>query len=795
MAEVVPLYGDTSSDAEEQQKYHRKWMDEITRAEKYFGEWERKGEDLVRLYRKQGQMEKARRKFAMLWSNTEVMKPTLYARPPEPSIGRRFKDQDPAGRTASDILERCASYIFEKANIDSVLRNARDDLLLPGRGTLFVRFVTDGQIAVDYIHWRDFLHKPARRWEEVSWVAKRVYMDKTAFQQRWPTADLKGKSPDNVPKSAGISDEEKKTLEGKWTVWEIWDKSKGVVCWIAPTMDRPLQISQAPDVTLEGFWPCPKPLYATMTTDSLIPVPDYSYYRDQAEEIDDLTRRIANLTDKLKVVGFYPRGAEASTEIEKALLPSVEDRMIGVESWAAFADKGGSNAIVYLPIEQIVKTIQACVELRRQLIEDVYQITGLSDIMRGATDPNETATAQQLKAQTGSIRVRDRQQEIQRFARDTLGIICEIIAEKFSPQTLLQMSNLATKDNFTPEKVQEFTGAITILKSDQSRGFRIDIETDSTVALNEDAEKQRRVEFATAMGGLLKEAVPLAAQVPELVPLIGATLQFVVRGFKAGRELEDIIDKTMKQLEAKAQSMQNQPPEDPKVTLDKQRLEEVDKPKAESEAALNQAKAAQITGQHEIERQRLGMEQDQMWLGEGARQEERQDALASEAADREQAATERQDDLAKTAGEREDNQMAMALKAPQAGAGGHPPPEGSPPPQGQPSAPAAFLQALAANQQQGSAAAQQLAQVAAAPSQLETPGGIYTARKVGELPQAAPAPAVRPMAGGPLAQMVQALLASQQQNTLAMQQLVQILAMPTVVETPRGRYVSRKVGS
>jgi hypothetical protein len=689
------------------------------------------------------------------------MKPTCYARTPEPQISRRFKDQDPGGRLAADILERASSYIFEKANLDAALRSARDDMLLPGRGTIWVRFIKDGELATDYIHWRDFLHNPARRWEEVTWVAKRAYLTKDTFQLRFPGCDLKGKSPDNIPKSGGITEEERKTLEGKFSVWEIWDKLTGRVCWIAPTQSEPCEVSEVPILNLESFWPCPKPLYATTTTDSLIPVPDYKYYQDQSEEIDDLTRRIASLTDSLKVVGFYPRGAENTTEIEKALDPSVENRMIGVDSWAAFADKGGGNAIIFLPIDQVVKTIQACVELRKQLIEDVYQITGLSDIMRGATDPDETATAQSLKAQTGSIRVRDRQQEIQRFARDALRIMTEIIAEKFSPETLLTMTNMATRDMATPEGKENLMQAFQILQNDKLRGFRVDIETDSTVQLDENAEKQRRVEFATAVGGLMQQAIPMAQQVPELIPLVGQTLQFVVRGFRAGRELEDTIDKTMKTLEQKAAQAAMQPQEDPKIAFDRERMMQVEKPKADADAALANARASQIGMQTQLEPQKLAMAQDEMFLGERARQEERQDGLQNQQADREAAEAERQDGLYQTEIEntQAENQRQDALQAQAVERGD-----------------ALRADTLDRNER---------AQAAAAAG----PGGPAGS---GAAPRPGAAPGGAQAGVGMVAQLLQQLAASTQQNSQAIAQLAQVMASPTVVDTPRGQYVARK---
>ena len=71
---------------------------------------------------------------------------------------------------------------------------------------------------------------------------------------------------------------------------------------------------------------------------AFIPVPDYKYFQDQAEEIDVLTARIASLTDS--EVGWllsFGADGQVSNAIEKALNPKTENEMIGVASWAAFS--------------------------------------------------------------------------------------------------------------------------------------------------------------------------------------------------------------------------------------------------------------------------------------------------------------------------------------------------------------------------------------------------------------------------------------------------------------------------
>src|SRR4029077_9831174 len=113
--------------------------------------------------------------------------------------------------------------------------------------------------------------------------------------------------------------------------------------------------------------------------------------------------------------------------------------LVPISNFAAFGTNSG-EPIVWLPIDKIAMTITALVALRKQVIDDIYQITGMADIMRGDTDPNETLGAQQLKTQYGSTRIRDKQGELARLARDLVEITSEIITEKFSDDTIIEMS-------------------------------------------------------------------------------------------------------------------------------------------------------------------------------------------------------------------------------------------------------------------------------------------------------------------------------------------------------------------
>jgi len=307
-------------------------------------------------------------------------------------------------------------------------------------------------VRLAFVHRNDFRNDPARTFQEVNWVAFRAFMTKAEMRARTSfNQDVveelevnnekdETKLEDYLPSGRDQYGEK----DGTVAVWEVWNRKENTVCWLAKGSQKFLEEGN-PYLKLDGFFPCPIPAYGTITNDSLIPVPDYCFYQDQGEEIDQLTARIGALTDALKLVGFYPGGpqGEGSPEIERAFRPGFENKMIAVQSWAAFKESGGGSApVIFLPVEQVGKIIEGCVKLRQQIVEDVYQIVGLSDIMRGATDPQETAQAQQMKAQFGGVRLRDRQAELARFCADICKLVGQIICVHCQPLTVMKMTNM-----------------------------------------------------------------------------------------------------------------------------------------------------------------------------------------------------------------------------------------------------------------------------------------------------------------------------------------------------------------
>lgn len=663
------------------------WKGELGRYETEYKAWGQRCAKIIRRYRdERPEFQKYTVKYAILWSNIQTMKPAVFSKAPQPIVERRYLDSDPLANVSSQTLERAIETNLDVGRFVQSADKAVLDFLLCARGQLWARYEpeygeasaqitktedpgeaagpgdtgSDGsqedepsyevrweKVCVDYIHWMDFAHTPGRNWPEVWWVARRAWLSREEGTKRFGAVfkqiPLKRPTTDTDDRAFGRHDRAPKA-----EVWEIWDKASGKVCFMAPDLTaRMLEVVPDP-LHLSEFFPCPEPMYGTLTNDTLVPVPDYSEYQDQAEEIDNLSNRISRITAALKVVGLY---AGDVTQLARILQTTVDNVMIPVDNWAVFAEKGGiAGSISFVPVKDLAAVLMTLYEAREAAKRDLYEITGMSDIIRGqASGAAKTATEQRIKSQFVSLRLDARRKEVSRFMRDVVAIVGEIIAEHFSPEMIIQMTGMLPvvvdqiKSALPPQPaapalpppsqgagpgagppgapsgmappapqpdpqqaqamqqaeqaatqqtaMQVLTQALMLLKNDKMRTYRIDIETDSTIEADAVMDKEEVVEFMGAMSQFLTSALPLGQAAPPLIKPLAESVKHAMRRFKMGRSVETAFDAAFEQLEQMGQAQQGQQ-EDPKA--------QAEKAKAESDIMV-----AQIKAQAEIQRAQL----------------------------------------------------------------------------------------------------------------------------------------------------------------------------------------------
>ena len=629
----------------------RYWNDQIRRARGFEETWRNRCYEIIDRYRDDNPDRMMRdTRMNIFYSNVDTLKSALYFKTPRPKVRRRFRDNDPVGRTVATVLERGLQYQLDVYNFDMAVRRAIEDYLIVGRGVLRVTYepvvvegdpemipvrqqpisgigeVAPGQIGdvpigsafvdaegsqvdagmvmqgpmgpyvlgepveyvgeqsirCEYVHWEDFVMSPARGWPDVTWIGFRHLMT------RQELVDYYGPKGEMIPLSyrgdEGDAYEDNKQPD-RAEIYEIWDKRSGKQIFIAADYDELLEEFDDP-YNLDGFWPIPEPLYAVSTTDTTLPVPEILTYEDQLYELDLITQRIANLTEALKRRGVY----DASFQELQRLAGASDNEFVPVDNMAMLQAGGGlANVMQEAPLDNLIKALAQLYQSRQIVIQTIYEITGISDIMRGSSASRETATAQRIKGQFGAMRLVNRQRCIEMFLDQILELKAELMVENLEPELLSRITGVPV----SPE-------AVALMRDERLRSYRISIDTDESQAVDTAIEQQRRTEFLTATVQFLQAIGPMVSSGAIGFEQAKQMLLFAARAFPGARDLEDTLeaiqppqgrpnpaDKLVEVEAAKVQAQADQAAADAQVKVARLQL---DQQKAAQDAQFKQQK-------------------------------------------------------------------------------------------------------------------------------------------------------------------------------------------------------------
>ncbi|RVC43442.1 hypothetical protein EN781_18140 [Mesorhizobium sp. M4A.F.Ca.ET.090.04.2.1] len=619
-------------------KLEKQWMDDAEKAVKaYTGET--KSDDLSTSATLGNTYD-----FNILFANVETIVPAIINSPPAPDIRRRFADEDPAAKDVAELIERAIRKQVDDSKLQVELEGEAQDGFLAGRGIIRLRFksdivkdetsnaeladaaersnVDDGAgeadasgddvrgelygagnadagpgsaapsqerlanecIEFEAVSWRDYRHGPAKRWKDRPWDAFRFVVQREDEGAVFDAGLISIQTDDQEKKARGEGDSD---LCG----WEIWDKGSRKVIFID---DNGVVLKKVDDpLGLTDFFCIPAPVQPIELTGRLMPVNPFSIYSRLADELDLTTKRIGVITRHMKVKGWY--SGDAGDIANMLAADDTEFVPIGnADIWAA--NGGLSGAVAFWPVEKFILVLRELYSAREQTKQAIYEITGISDIVRGASQASETATAQNIKTQWGSLRIQKMQRMMERCARDIFVMMAEIIPSKFSHETLQQMTGvqiIPTQQDLTPvqpppapppgaqvppeqqQQLQQATQAaqqaeqqrqakVAKLQSIQqlltqrlAMMYRIDVESDSTVKADLTRQKAEAAEFMQAAGAYWTAVGPLIQQ-GELSKEVAVEI-FAAnsRLFNLGKSVEDVLEKMV--TDAKAQA--GQPPQ------------------------------------------------------------------------------------------------------------------------------------------------------------------------------------------------------------------------------------------
>jgi hypothetical protein len=600
-----------------------RWLAEIELASNEEKDWRKEAEAARNIYR--AEKEGSDQRFNVLYSNVQTECSTLYNSTPVPDVRARFNDRDELSRLSAQAIERSLSYALDSYDFDTTAKAAVQDMRLAGRGLARVRYAPyeyEGkvyeEVSCEHVLWKHFRRGPANAWADVPWIAFELFLTRDQLTELAP--DVGGGINLDFALTEGVDQkaDAAPNVFKRARAWEIWDKATRKVIFIAPSYSAgPLRVEDDP-LNLIGFFPVPEPLYAIRTSDSLVPVCPYRIIKPLVEELEEVTCRIVALIKVIKWRGYQHPGLPSFERLEEAadgeLIPATEDLLGLVQA-------GGLDKFIFLmPIEEAVKTVQALYVQREQIKQTIFEVSGLSDIMRGSSDPNETLGAQEIKAQFGSMRTQEQQKDIQRFCRDLFRIKSEIICNLFDPANIqmmtgmqqpskeqvegakqqlqqIQMQQQAAQQQaqqpprtmlggriqappqaqpqrpapppVDPAQMQQLEATakaiawediVEVLRGGVTRAYRIDIETDSTVRGDVRYLQEQTRSFLEGSGAFFQSFAP-AVETGFMPKDVAIDLYASsTRLLKLGKQAEDAMSRWSQQAGDEAKNPQPQPP-------------------------------------------------------------------------------------------------------------------------------------------------------------------------------------------------------------------------------------------
>jgi hypothetical protein len=541
----------TDSKEPQEEKFNvQEWLTRISKARQKEQSWRDRAKKCIRIYRDDNTVtsnaypspnsyDDNENTFNILWANTETLLPALFSAGPKPDVRNRYLNQDPIAQQAGQIIERCLSYSLDLYHFVPLMKSAIKDYLLTGRSVIRVRLIPEfetqtvpdldemgnpqsqsqevhvgNEVRCELVPWDTFVVEPAKRWEDVTWIAFVHLLSEEEFMKYFP-----GK-----PLIEATRETDQYAVDSKYQVYEIWDKKKKMVYFIGQS-DKPLSVMEDP-LQLTNFWPIPMPIYSIQTNDTLVPIPEYTIYQSQAYELNQVSYRISDLVKSCKVIGVY----DSMQTVLSDLLKGRDSQFFPVTP-QVLREGGIKHILDMLDITPISRVLTQLYLERDQIKSVIYEVTGISDIVRGETRASETATAQQIKSQYAGLRLRDRRDNINRFVVEILRMKAELITTFFNNQQMEAMSGIAV----TPQ-------IESLLKSDILRSYKIDIETDSTIAGDMNQETQQRAQIVSSITQFIGMSAPLIQQGALPLETAKALLTFALQPAKISSELQDALE-------------------------------------------------------------------------------------------------------------------------------------------------------------------------------------------------------------------------------------------------------------
>ena len=581
------------------------WTKEIENADKYEKKWQTEAGENFTVYNNEGQSEERYNVFwsntqtlrPLLFSRlpkTNITQRFLDSNETnrvasemmERSIDLYLKDSD-----AETVISKCRDdFLIGGRGVARVCYDPEKEITLES-GEKEID-ASEKKCRIEYVDWKDFRMSTDKEWSKVRWIAFRHYKTRDELVE-----DFGEKKGNAVALNATRLGEDKNKknnneLFSMAEVWEVWDKETKSCLFLTLNGGGILLSNDEDPYNLKDFFPIAAPLGSNSNPIDLRPIPLYRQYKTQAEELNTIDTRIRSLVEQCKATGLYSSIAEKSDMV--GLFNGDDGTMTPMLS------TGGQkiqDLVMFKPLGEIIATIAQLNDRKDRVIFSIRDITGISDIVRGVTTASETATAQQLKGNFAISRIQPLQKELEFWVRDLIRLLCELTVENYTIEELAQMTQLKIVDILAIEKAQtakldallkeaqsltnpnnpeqvaslkqlneqakeqfkktmkkpleDLKGyAITpeqgaelqkLIKDDKLRTFAIDVETDSTIKIDQQQEKTDRIEYIRSISEFSSSFFPLVQSGIITQDAFKQFMLFISKPYKVGRNVEESL--------------------------------------------------------------------------------------------------------------------------------------------------------------------------------------------------------------------------------------------------------------
>lgn len=569
--------------------------------------------------------------YPIYWSSCKTLEPAYYSRTPKVLSKRKGGISDAVALTMSLIIERMGEHFEDCTDFDDVMQSAVLDFIHADKATTQVSYEMedrvrkvpvplmlgpegdslideagvpfegdwkqDGQGGFFYekeeiyqakkikfmpCPYDEVLHTPDAKCEtEIYEKAYYFFLPEDEAKKRFPGKEFNWKTGDRTKEDKSILETPAPTPLGKYIEgWECWCKSTKKVYWISEQFEGGFLDVKDDPYKLRGFFPSAKFILGSRPSKHLYPTPVFMQLLPLIDELHCAADRISILIERIKRRALVDG---SNVELLAALNSLSDGEYVAVDNLQQVLEKGGvENLVWFIPVKELVDCITELSQIQEKFKNEFFEWFGVPDILRGQTDPIETAAAQEMKTGAAQDRFKFPKKLVARLARDSIEMMIDLALSVMSDEEIGEIVNVRHMD---PGHQSRFAQALADLRADEIRMVRVDIDTDTMSFLDDQLRSAKINNGVVTLSRGLEQISQMLQIDPSFAAVALQALLLSLESMGLGKEFEDMVREGVNALIEKAKN----PPEPPPPPPDYEMMKiEVSRMKAETNAMAKQ---------------------------------------------------------------------------------------------------------------------------------------------------------------------------------------------------------------